>query len=57
MVSMPLAMASVVLFISTLRPLTKISPLVIGTAPDSTLIKVDLPAPLSPKKANDLAAQ
>ena len=45
---MPWAMASVVVLISTLWPRMKMSPLVGGTAPDRTLISVDLPAPLSP---------
>ena len=46
---MPQSIASVVLRMSTFFPRTKMSPLVTGTAPDSTLISVDLPAPLSPR--------
>ncbi len=48
MVSMPLAMASVVLRMSTCLPRIRISPLEVGTAPERILISVDLPAPLSP---------
>ena len=50
MVSMPCAMASLVDSMRTFSPLMKISPLVSGTTPDRTLMRVDLPAPLSPSK-------
>jgi hypothetical protein len=51
MVSMPSAMASRAERIVTLRPCTKISPRSIGKTPEIALIKVDLPAPLSPSSA------
>ncbi len=49
-VSIPSAMASVVLLMLTFRPRTWISPLVGVTTPDRTFINVDLPAPLSPSR-------
>ena len=47
-VSMPASRASIGLRKVTFRPSMKMSPLSGTTAPDSALIRLDLPAPLSP---------